>query len=178
MCSRKTISTSGKRELSREIRLTDDWPVNKRPYRVPVRDRPFLERTIKRLLETDAMRPSTDPFSSPCFLVEKGCGDSKRLFVDCGVLNSKTVLDCMPMSHRENVFSQLAGVEVFAKLDIKAMFNQIKINEGGIPKTSFSTSLGLFECPLMPSGLVSAATADRLLREVLMVRFATSVLTT
>jgi len=166
--SRDDLDIGRTKTLKHEIRLNDTQPVNKRPYRVPVRDRPFLEQTIKRLLETGAIRPSTSPFSSPCFFVEKDHGESKRLVVDYRALNSKTILDRMPMPHPEDVFSQLAGAKVFAKLDIKAMFNQIEISEEDIPKTAFSTSFGLFECPLMPFGLVNApATAVRLMREVL-----------
>lgn len=48
------------------------------------------------------------------------------------------------------------------------MFNQIEVDERDIEKTAMATPFGLFECPLMPFGLVNApATAVRLMKEVL-----------
>lgn len=72
------------------------------------------------------------------------------------------------MPHPEVVFTLLNGMEFFAKLDITAIFNQIEIDERDIEKTANTTPFGLFECPLMPFGLVDAqATAVRLMKEVL-----------
>lgn len=72
------------------------------------------------------------------------------------------------MPHPEDVFGMLAGSKLFAKIDITAMFNQIEVEDADIHKTAVTTEKGLYECPLMPFGLVNApATAVQLMREVL-----------
>lgn len=166
--SRNETDIGRTKTVKHRIVLTDDKPISKRPYRTAIRDRDSLEETINRLLKTGAIRPSTSPYSSPSFFVEKDHGKAKRLVADYRPLNAKTVLDRMPMPHPEDVFAQLHGAKTFCKLDIKAMFNQIEIDERDIEKTAFSSPFGLFECPLMSFGLVNApATAVRLMREVL-----------
>lgn len=132
-----------------------------------------MSKEINRLLTTGAIRPSKSPYASPAFFVDKDHGKGKRLVADYRALNNKTVADQTPIPHPEDVFSLLSGQRIFAKLDITSMFNQIEIDERDIEKTDIEktaivTPEGLFECPLMPFGLVNApATAVRLMREVL-----------
>ena len=154
--------------VKHRIILTDDKPVYKPPYRIAYSLREDLDKELTRMKATGAIRDSKSPYASPAFFVDKDHGAGKRLVADFRALNAKTVLDRMPMPHPEDVFSLLAGMQTFAKLDITAMFNQIEIEEQDIDKTAITTPLGLFECPLMSFGLVNApATAVRLMREVL-----------
>lgn len=150
------------------IHLVDDKPIHRPPFRTPVRNREAMEETIKRLVATGAIRQSASPYASPIFFVDKDHGKAKRLVADYRALNSKTVPDRTPMPHPEDVFTMLAGSRTFAKLDITSMFNQIEVDERDVEKTAITTPFGLYECPLMPFGLVNApATAVRLMKEVL-----------
>lgn len=154
--------------IKHRIHLSDDKPVFSAPYRTPVRNRDAMDETIKKMLGTGAIRPSKSPYASPVFFVDKDHGTAKRLVADFRALNSRTIPDRTPMPHPEDVFGMLAGTTIFAKLDITAMFNQIEVDERDIPKTAITTPLGLYECPLMPFGLINApATAVRLMKEVL-----------
>lgn len=154
--------------IKHRIILTDDEPVRRHPYRMKFRLNEQLEEEINRLLDAGLIRPSTSPYASPVFFVDKDHGKAKRLVADYRALNAKTKIDSSPMPHPEDVFGGLAGMKVFAKLDITSMFNQIEVESCDIEKTAIITPLGLFEYPVMPFGLVNApATATRLMREVL-----------
>lgn len=154
--------------IKHRIHLVYDQPVYKPPYRVAIRLKQEMEQTIKRLITTDAIRPSKSPYASPVFLIDKDGGKARRLVADYRQLNAKTVPDRTPMPHPEDVFTMLTGSRTFAKLDITAMFNQIEVDERDIEKTAIATPLGLYECPLMPFGLRNApATAVKLMKEVL-----------
>lgn len=154
--------------IKHRIILSDNIPIQLQTYRVPIRKRELMETEIKKKEESKALRKSISQYSSPAFLVDKDKGKSCRLVADYRALNAKTVIDRMPMPHPEDVFTLLSGCNIFAKLDMTAMFNQIQVEEQDIEKTAITTPFGLYECPLMPFGLVNApATAVRLMREVL-----------
>lgn len=154
--------------VEHSIELTDNEKIPERKFRIPYAQRDDLERELNRLLATGAIRKSRSKYASPIFFVDKDHGKGKRLVADYRSLNSKTIPDRTPMPHPEDVFALFAGSQTFAKLDITSMFNQVPVKEEDIPKTAISTPFGLFECPLMPFGLINApATAVRLMREVL-----------
>lgn len=154
--------------IKHRIHLTDDAPVHKAFYRVPVRNRDRMEETINRMLKMGVIRESKSPYAAPVFFVDKDQGRDKRLVADYRALNDKTVPDRTPMPHPDDVFGLLGGTCLYAKLDITSMFNQIEVDERDIEKTAIITPFGLFEYVLTPFGLMNApATAVRLMRSVL-----------
>jgi hypothetical protein len=65
-----------------------------------------------------------------------------RLCVDYRPLNAVTIKNKYPLPHIDLLFYQLAGAKVFSKIDLRLGYNQIKICEEDIPKTTFSTRYG------------------------------------
>jgi hypothetical protein len=54
------------------------------------------------------------------------------------------------------MFDQLAGAQVFSKIDLLSGYHQIKIRAEDIPKTTFMTRYVLYEYLVMSFGLTNA----------------------
>jgi hypothetical protein len=67
-------------------------------------------------------------------------------------------MNMYPLSHINILFDQLAGAQVFSKIDVCSGYHQIKIRDKDIPKTTFSTRYGMYEYLVMSFGLTNAPT--------------------
>jgi hypothetical protein len=54
------------------------------------------------------------------------------------------------------LFDQLAGAQVFSKIDLHSGYHQIKIHDEDIPKMAFTTRYGLYEYLVMSFGWMNA----------------------
>jgi hypothetical protein len=76
--------------------------------------------------------------------------------VDYRPLNAVTIKNKYPLLCINILFDQLAGAQVFSKIDQCSGYHQIKIRAEDIPKTEFTTRYGLYEYLVMPFGLTNA----------------------
>jgi hypothetical protein len=79
-----------------------------------------------------------------------------RLCVDYQLLNVVTIKNKYPLPRIDILFDQLAGAQVFSKIDLCSSYHQIKIHAEDIPMTAFSTRYGLYEYLITSFGLTNA----------------------
>jgi hypothetical protein len=114
-----------------------------------------LKIQMKDLLDKGNIKPSSSPRSCLALFVKKK-HEGLRLCVDYRPLNAVTTKNKYPLPHINILFSQLAGAQVFSKIDLDSGYHQIKICVEDIPKTAFSTRYGLYEYLVMSFGLTNA----------------------
>jgi hypothetical protein len=76
--------------------------------------------------------------------------------VDYRPLNVVTIKSKYPLSCIDILFDQLAGAQLFSKIDLRSDYHQIKIHVEDIPKTTFTMRYGLYEYLVMFFGLTNA----------------------
>jgi hypothetical protein len=110
---------------------------------------------LQGLLDKGYIHPSTSPWGcSALFGVEKD--KELRLCVDYRPLNAVTIKNRYPLPRIDILFDQLAGAQVFSKIDLHSSCHQIKIHAEDIPKMAFTTRYGLYEYLVMSFGLLNA----------------------
>jgi hypothetical protein len=126
---------------------------------------------LKNLLNKGYIHPSSSPWDCPTLFVSKKEKEI-HLCVDYQPLNAITMKNKYPLPRIDILFDQLAGTQVFSKIDLYSGYHQIKIHTKDIPKAAFSTRYGLYEYLLMSFGLTNAPTHFRyLMNSVFMPEF-------
>jgi RNase H-like domain found in reverse transcriptase/Reverse transcriptase (RNA-dependent DNA polymerase)/gag-polyprotein putative aspartyl protease len=120
------------------------------------------EKWIRDNEEKGYIERSNSPWSTPWFFVKKKSGELRPV-QDYREVNSWTVRDVYPMLHIEQIMEDLAGKELFSKLDVRSGYHNVRIKEEDQWKAAFKTHLGLFHPNVMLFGLTnSPATFQRL----------------
>jgi hypothetical protein len=112
-----------------------------------------LKIQLQDLLDKGYIRPSTSPWGCLSLFIEKD--KELRLCVDYRPLNAVTIKNKCPLPCIDIIFDQLAGAQVFSKIDLRFSYHQIKIRAEDIPKMVFNTRYGLFEFLVMSFGLTN-----------------------
>jgi hypothetical protein len=160
------------RDAAFEIKLiSGTHPIHKAPYRMAPKEQVELKQKLDDLLAKGFIRPSRSPWAFPVLFVEKK-DKSNRLCVDYRALNQVSIKNKYPLPRIDVIFEQLRGAQVFSKIDLNSGYHQLRIREGDIEKTPFSTRYGHFEFIVMSFGLTNASAAfmeamNRMLHEFL-----------
>jgi hypothetical protein len=80
-----------------------------------------------------------------------------RLCVDYRLLNAVTINNKCPLPHIDILFDQLAGAQVFSKIDLRSGYHQINIRAEDTPKTAFTMRYSLYEYLIISFGLMNAS---------------------
>jgi hypothetical protein len=145
------IATEFKIELQPSTAL-----IAKSPYRITLVELVELKVQLKDLLDKGYICPSTSPWGCPAIFVSKK-DKELCLCVDYRPLNAVTIKNKYPLPRIDILFDQLAGAQVFSKIDLRSSYHQIKIHTEGIPKTTFTTRYGLYEYLVMSFGLTNTS---------------------
>jgi hypothetical protein len=130
-------------------------PIAKAPYKMlPVKIKE-LKIQLQGLLDKCYIYPSTSPWGCLALFVEKK-DKELRLCVDYQPLNAVTIKNNYPLPCIDILFDQLAGAQVFYKIDLCSGYHQIEIHAEDIPKTTFTRRYGLYEYLVMSFGLMNA----------------------
>jgi hypothetical protein len=130
-------------------------PISKAPYKMSHVELKELKIQLQGLLDKGYIHPSISPQGCSALFVEKK-DKELCLCVDYRLLNAVTIKNKYPLPRIDILFNQLAGAQVFSKIDLRSSYHQIKIRAEDIPKTAFTTRYGLFEHLVMSFGLTNA----------------------
>jgi hypothetical protein len=114
-----------------------------------------LKIQLNNLLDKSLIHPNSSPWGCPALFVSKKDKDL-RLCVNYRPLNAISIKNKYPLPRIDILFDQLAGAQVFSKIDLRAGYHQIKICAEDIPNTAFSMRYGLYEYLVMLFGLINA----------------------
>ena len=138
-------------------------------HRIPLFQRPIIEKEISKMLEQNVIEPSASPWNSPiCFVSKKQTGEW-RFCVDLRALNSITKLDTYPLPRIDETLERLSNSEYFSTLDMASGYWQISLNKADRQKTSFSIpGLGSYNFKVMCFGLKNAPSSFSRLMEIVL----------
>jgi hypothetical protein len=131
-------------------------PIVKASYKMSPVELKELKVQLQGLLDKGYIQPSTSsPWGCPALFVEKK-DKELRLCVNYRLLNAVTIKNNYPLPRIDILLDQLAGAQVFSKIDFHSGYHQIKIHAEDIPKTAFTIRYGLYEYLAMSFGLTNA----------------------
>jgi hypothetical protein len=144
------------REIEFKIELQPGTAlIAKAPYKMSPVELKELKIQPQGLLDKGYIRPSISSWGCSTLFVEKK-DKEMRLCVDYRPLNAVTIKNKYPLLRINILFDQLAGAQVFSKIDLHSGYHQIKIRAEDVPKTTFTTRYGLFEYLVMSFRLTNA----------------------
>ena len=73
-------------------------------------------------------------------------------------INKVTVKKKYLLPRIEDLFDQLKGAGVISKIDLRSGYDQLRVKDVDVPKTTFRTRYGHYEFLVMPFGLTNAST--------------------
>ncbi|KAL7291542.1 hypothetical protein TKK_0014798 [Trichogramma kaykai] len=155
-----------------QIKLTDTTPFRLSMYRYSDKKRVEIERQVTDMLAQGIIEPCVSPYSSPIVLAKKRNG-TWRFCVDYRRLNSITEDSAQPIPRISDALKDLGDSKIFAVLDLKSGYWQIRLDKDARPLTAFSTpSGGTYQFKVMPFGLKGApGTFQRLMTQEVLTKY-------
>jgi hypothetical protein len=150
------LSPEGAIEFKMELQ-PGSAPIARAPYKMSLVEMKELKIQLQGLLDKGYIHPSMSPWGCLVLFVEKK-DKELCLCVDYRPLNAVTIKNKYPLPCIYIPFDQLAGAQVFSKIDLRSGYHQIKIHVEDIPKTAFMMRYSLYEYLVMSFGLMNAPT--------------------
>jgi hypothetical protein len=146
-----------KRDIEFNIELQPDMaPIAKAPYKMSHVELAELKIQLQDLLDKGFVHPNSSPWGCLALFISKKDKDL-CLCVDYRPLNAVTIKNKCPLPCIDILFDQLAGAQVFSKIDLHFGYHQINIRVEDIPKMAFSMRYELYKYLVMSFRLTNAA---------------------
>ena len=100
-----------------KIDLNGHPPIKLRPYRVPLQNKPVIDKALDEMLEAGIIRKSTSNFAFPVVKVDKKDG-SKCICVDFRQLSKVTKVIRFPLPLIDDLLAVLTDAKYFTTLDL------------------------------------------------------------
>jgi hypothetical protein len=97
-------------------------PTSKASYKMSREELVELKIQLKDLLDKGFIHPSSSPWGCPVLFVSKK-DKGLRLCVDYRPLNAVTIKNKYPLPRIDILFDQLAGAQVFSKIDLRSGYH-------------------------------------------------------
>ena len=125
------------------------YPLSKKELEV-------LRKSLDEDLKKGYIKHGTSSYVSPIFFIPKKDGDELRMVIDYRQLNDITKKDFYPLPNLRTELKKLSQHKLFSKFDVRAGYNNIRINEEDQHKAAFKTPLGTFIPAVMTFGFCNA----------------------
>jgi hypothetical protein len=136
-------------------------------YQISEADLRTLREYVDENLKKGFIRLSNLSAGSPILFVPKKDG-KKRLCVNYRKLNVIIIKNRYTLSLADELRDRLSGVTVFIKLDLRGVYNLIRIKKGEEWKTVFRYRYNYFKYQVMSFGLINiSATCMRMINAIL-----------
>jgi len=110
---------------------------------------------MKELLEDNTtkgfIQQSSSRYAAPCMFAKEPDG-GLRFCIDYRDINSKTIKNRYPIPLIQETVDLLTGAMIYTTLDVREVYNLVRVKEGDKHKLSFSIRYGLFEPLVMQFG--------------------------
>ena len=141
-----------------DLKLKPEFPghkIHRRPYPAPKEQADEIERQIQECIDAGLVLEYKDgdypQQCSPCFLVAKPGSTAKRLVVDYGELNKKTLNHSGSIPNMESTLKKIASCRYKTKMDKRSGFGQVDLTPNAQELLAFITPQGrVFKWKVMP----------------------------
>ncbi|CAA7054011.1 unnamed protein product [Microthlaspi erraticum] len=135
------------------IYVQDYCPEDERPYRYAIHQKNEIDKIVQEMLTAGTIQASSSSYASPVVLVKEKDG-SWRLCVDYRGLNNMTVNDRFPIPLIEDLMDELGGSVICYKIDLRAGYQQVRMDPCDIHKTAFKHMVDIMNISSCLSGLL------------------------
>jgi hypothetical protein len=132
-----------RRQYDHAIALEPDArPPNSKPYRYSPLQKDEIERQVHDMLRSGVITHSMSPYAAPVLLVKKKDG-SWRFCIDFRRLNLVTIKNKFPLPIVDELLDELAGAQLFSKLDLRAGYHHIRMRAKDEEKTALRRTMDI-----------------------------------
>jgi Reverse transcriptase (RNA-dependent DNA polymerase) len=115
-------------QLQHEIKISDDFaPKRLKPYKIPEKFKPQVDREIQELLRLGLIQESNSPMTSPLVCIMKPNSNDIRLVVDFRYLNGYTIADPVGPPDMLSVIQRIGNAKYITTFDGKSSYWTIPI---------------------------------------------------